>query len=40
VPRGADQPLDIGFHQQLHHSLRHGAQEIAVSGFGQQLGQR
>jgi hypothetical protein len=26
--RPADQPLDIGFHQDLQHRLRHGSQEI------------
>ena len=40
VPTGADQPFHIGLHQQLHHGLGHAAQEVAVSGFGQQLGQR
>src|ERR1700733_14494561 len=35
-----DQALDIGLHQQLQHRLRHGSQEIAVTGLLQQLGQR
>jgi hypothetical protein len=39
VPPGADQALHVGFHQHLHHRLRHAAQEVAISGFGQQLGQ-
>ena len=26
-------------HQKLHHGLGHTAQEVAISGFGQQLGQ-
>ena len=40
VPPGADQPLDVGFHQHLQHRLRHGSQKIAVAGLLQQLGQR
>jgi len=40
VPAGADQPFDIGFHQDLQHCLRHGSQEIAVAALLQQLGQR
>ena len=40
VPPGADQPFDIGFHQNLQHRLRHGSQEIAVAALLQQLGQR
>ena len=40
MPAGADQPLDIGFHQDLQHRLRHGSQEIAVAALLQQLGQR
>jgi hypothetical protein len=40
VPPGADQPLDIGLHQDLQHALRHGSQEIAIAALLQQLGQR
>ena len=40
VPAGADQPFDIGFHQDLQHRLRHGSQEIAVAALLQQLDQR
>jgi hypothetical protein len=40
VPPGADHALHVGLHQQLHHGLGHAAQEVAISGFGQQLGQR
>jgi len=39
VATGTDQSLHVGLHQQLHHGLGHGTQEIAVSGFGQKLGQ-
>jgi hypothetical protein len=28
IAPGAYQALDIGFHQQLQHRLRHGSQEI------------
>jgi hypothetical protein len=34
---GTDQALDIGFHQQLQHRLRHSSQEIAVTGLLQRL---
>ncbi len=37
---GADQSFNIRLHQQLHHRLRHAAQEIAVTGLRQQLRQR
>ncbi len=40
VPAGADQTLDIGFHQDLQHRLRHGSQEIAVAALLQQFDQR
>jgi hypothetical protein len=40
VPAGADQALDIGFHQNLQHRLRYGSQEIAVAALLQQLNQR
>jgi hypothetical protein len=40
VPTSADQPLHVRFHQQLHHGLRHRSQEITISGFGQEFGQR
>ena len=32
-------PVHVRFHQQLHNRLRHTAQEVAISGFGHQLGQ-
>src|SRR5690349_23113050 len=37
---GADHAFHIGLHQHLNDRLGHGAQEIAISGFGQQLGKR
>jgi hypothetical protein len=40
VPPCADQALHIGLHQQLHHVFGHAPEEIAVAGFGQQLGKR
>ena len=40
VAPGADDALDVGFHQQLHDGLGDAAQEIAITGFGQQFGQR
>ena len=40
VPPGADQAVHIRLHQQLHYGLCNAAQEVAISGFGQQLGQR
>jgi hypothetical protein len=40
MPPGADQTLHVGLHQQLHHGLRHAPQEVAITGFGHQLGQR
>jgi hypothetical protein len=40
VPAGTDQAFHVGLHQQLHHRLRHAAQEVAVTGFRQKLGQR
>ena len=40
VPAGADQPLDIGFHQDLQHGLRYGPQEIIVAAILQQLHKR
>jgi hypothetical protein len=40
VPAGADQPLDIGFHQNLQHRLRYGSSKIAIAALLQQLGQR
>jgi len=40
VPTGTDQPIHVGLHQQLRHGLGHAAQEVAIAGFGQQLGQR
>jgi hypothetical protein len=40
VPAGANQPFDIGFHQDLKHCLRHGSQEIRVAALLQQLDKR
>ena len=40
LTRGADQALDIGLHQNLQHSFRHGAQEIALAALLQQLDKR
>jgi hypothetical protein len=40
VSSGADQPLDIGFHQDLQHRLRYGSQEIGVAALLQQLDKR
>ena len=40
MPAGADQAFHVGLHQQLHHGLGYTAQEVAIAGFGQQLGQR
>ena len=40
VATGADQALDIGFHQDLQHRLRHRPQEVAVPALLQQLGKR
>ena len=40
VPAGADQPFNVGLHQDLQHCLRHGSQEIAVAALLQQLNQR
>ena len=40
VPTGADQPFHVGLHQQLHYGLGDTAQEVSVSGFRQQFGQR
>jgi hypothetical protein len=40
MPSGADQAVHVRLHQQLHHGLRNAAQEVAISGFGHQLGQR
>jgi hypothetical protein len=40
VTPGADHALHIGLHQQLQHRLRHGAQEISLSGLLQQLSKR
>ena len=40
VAAGADDAVDVGFHDDLQHALRHTAQEIAVTGLRHQLGQR
>jgi hypothetical protein len=37
---GADQPVNICLHQQLHYGLRHTAKKVAISGFRQKLGKR
>ena len=34
VPSGADEPFRVRLHQQLHHRLRHAAEEVTISGFG------
>jgi tryptophanyl-tRNA synthetase len=39
VPAGADQASHIVLHQDLQHRLGDGAQEVAVTGLLQQLGQ-
>jgi hypothetical protein len=39
ITPGANQPLDVGLHQQLLHRLRHGSQKIALASLLQQLGQ-
>ena len=39
VSPGADHSLHIGLHQELHDGLGNAAQEVAISGFDQQLGQ-
>jgi site-specific DNA recombinase len=40
VPPRADQPFDIGFHQDLQHGLRHGPEKIAITALLQQLDKR
>jgi hypothetical protein len=37
---GANQPFDIGFHQDLPHRLRSGSQEIAVAALLPQVNER
>ena len=39
VPSGADQALGVALHQDLQHRFRDGAQEVAVAGLLQPLGQ-
>jgi hypothetical protein len=39
VAPDADQALHVRLHQELQHRFGHGAQEVAVSGLLQQLGQ-
>src|SRR5882762_7354363 len=39
ITPGADQPLDVGLHQQLQYRLRHGSQKISVASLLHQLGQ-
>ncbi len=40
VTPGADHAFDVRLHQQLQDRLGHAAQEVAITGFGQQLGER
>jgi TolB protein len=40
VAASADQPFDIGFHQDLQHGFRHGSQEIAIAALLQQFDKR
>ena len=37
VPGRADQPLDIGLHQQLQNALGHSTQKVTVAGLLQKL---
>ena len=39
MPTGADQPLDIGLHDQLQDGLGDAAQKVALIVLGQKLGQ-
>jgi hypothetical protein len=39
VARSADQALHVALHEELQHGLRHAAQEVAVPGLLQQLGE-
>ena len=39
VPPGADQAFHVALHQQLQHGFRDRAQEVAIAGLLQQLGQ-
>ena len=39
-PAGADQPLNIGLHDELQHALCHGTEEVLIAGLRQQLGER
>jgi hypothetical protein len=40
VAAGADQALDIGFHQDLQHCLRHRSKEVTLATLLQQLDKR
>ena len=40
MPAGADEAVDIGFHDDLQHDLGNAAHEISVSGLRHQLGNR
>jgi hypothetical protein len=37
VPASADQPLDVGRHQQLQHALGYSTQKVTVAGLLQKL---
>jgi hypothetical protein len=37
VPASADQPLDVGLHQQLQDALSHSTQKVTVAGLLQKL---
>jgi len=37
VPASADQPLDVGLHQQLQDALGHSTQKVSVAGLLQKL---
>lgn len=37
VPASADQPLDVGLHQQLQDALGHSTQKVTVAGLLQKL---
>jgi hypothetical protein len=40
VSASTGQTFHLSLHEQLHHGLGHRAQEVAISGFGRQFGQR
>ena len=37
MPASADQPLDVGLHQQLQDALGHSTQKVTVAGLPQKL---